>query len=238
MPPPRTTDELAAQEYEPRSFTTYFGVAFSDSHQGTGIERSIAYIWFDAEFSSLDLEKARLLQVAALVTDADLHRLGPPDAELDMVIALDAGAEVSSWVSAHFMPLLARCRSAEAVSCSEADRRLAKMVEQCCGSCAADISNRPLLAGNSIHNDWMMVRRWLPTFGSRLHYRLLDVSSFKTGWHDWFSAEAFRKEDIEQLNRYFPGGGIETLAVHDALFDIKASIAELAYYRSRMKLKD
>ena len=72
---------------------------------------------------------------------------------------------------------------------------------------------------------------FLPMFGSRLHYRLLDVSSIKIQWQDWAGQEPFDKESVDQLNQYFPSGGIDAANAHDALFDIKASIAELAFYR-------
>jgi oligoribonuclease (3'-5' exoribonuclease) len=39
------------------------------------------------------------------------------------------------------------------------------------------------------------------------------------------------------LNQYFSGGGIDAANAHDALFDIKASIAELAFYRSHLRLR-
>jgi oligoribonuclease (3'-5' exoribonuclease) len=78
------------------------------------------------------------------------------------------------------------------------------------------------------------MRRFLPEFAGRLHYRLLDVSTLKTQWQDWVGRETFDKEDIEQINAFYPGEEIEAANAHDALFDIKASIAELAFYRSRL----
>jgi oligoribonuclease len=99
------------------------------------------------------------------------------------------------------------------------------------------MGDRPVLAGNSVHNDWFLMRKFLPGFASRLHYRLLDVSTLKIQWMDAFGGEPFDKESIDQLNQYFPGGGIDATNAHDALFDIKASIAELAYYRSSLELK-
>ena len=80
------------------------------------------------------------------------------------------------------------------------------------------------------------MRKYLPLFGSRLHYRLLDVSSLKIQWQDWVEQQPFDKESVEQLNQYFPDGGISSANAHDALFDIKASIAELAFYRSKQGL--
>ncbi len=200
-------------------------------------KKTSAYVWFDAEFTSLDLDQARLLQVAAIVTDTSLNRIGPPDADLNLCIRLEEGESVSPWVAENLSGLVEKCRSDEAVSIEEADRRLAALLDQYCGTPCEAMDQRPVLAGNSVHNDWFLMRRMLPAFGSRLHYRLLDVSTFKIQWQDWVGAESFDKENAELLNQYFPGGGITAANAHDALFDIKASIAELAFYRSRLALK-
>jgi oligoribonuclease len=92
-----------------------------------------------------------------------------------------------------------------------------------------------VLAGNSVHNDWFLMRRFLPQFAGRLHYRLLDVSTLKIQWQDWIGQAAFDKENIDLLNEYYPDGDLPAVQSHDALFDIKASIAELAFYRSQLR---
>lgn len=194
---------------------------------------SSGYVWFDAEFSSLELESAVLLQVAALATDSMLRPLGDGEA-LELAIELPAEAEVSSWVREHLGALVERCRSEEAVAVEEADAALVAWMERQFGKPDENIQLRPILAGNSVHNDWLMVRRHLPRFHAGLHYRLLDVSSFKSVWQAWGDGSTFDKEQLELLNTYFPGGGIASLKAHDALFDIQASIAELAYYKERL----
>ena len=193
------------------------------------------YVWFDAEFSSLELEQAVLLQVAAMVTDAHLKPLTNDLGPLEMAIQLDPGVEVSPWVEEHLTGLITRCGEGSAVSLEEADARLSEWLQTQFGSCSKPIHERPLLAGNSVHNDWLMVRRHLPKFHRELHYRLLDVSSFKTVWEAWGEGSSFDKEQLDELNRYFPAGEIDALAPHDALFDIQASIAEMAYYREKLR---
>ena len=192
------------------------------------------YVWFDAEFSSLELEQAALLQVAIVATDINLKPLKDDLDSLEMVIQLDPSVEVSPWVKEHLSGLIRRCSEVSAVSLEEADIRLSEWLQTHFGSCSKPIHERPLLAGNSVHNDWLMVRRHLPKFHRGLHYRLLDVSSFKTVWEAWGEGSSFDKDQLDELNRYFPGGGIDTLAHHDAMFDIQASIAELAYYREKL----
>ena len=85
--------------------------------------KSAAYVWFDAEFTSLDLEQARLLQVALILTDTDLNRLHPAEEDLNLYIRMEEGEEVSPWVQENLPGLLANCRSDQAVPVEEADRR-------------------------------------------------------------------------------------------------------------------
>ena len=71
----------------------------------------------------------------------------------------------------HLSGLITRCGEVSAVSLEEADARLSDWLQTHFGSCSKPIHERPLLAGNSVHNDWLMVRRHLPKFHGGLHYR-------------------------------------------------------------------
>ena len=195
-------------------------------------KKTSAYVWFDAEFTSLDLDNARLLQVAVIITDSNLKRMHPESADLNLCIRLEEGESVSPWVAENLSGLVEQCRSGAAVSLAEADRKIAELLDRYAGTPHEKLGDRPVLAGNSVHNDWHLMRRLLPEFSERLHYRLLDVSTLKIQWQDWAGGEPFDKESVDLLNAYFPGGGIDAANAHDALFDIKASIAELAYYRA------
>ncbi len=197
-------------------------------------KKSSAYIWFDAEFTSLELDRARLLQVAVIITDTTLRRMAPLEADLNLCIRLEEGEAVSPWVAENLPALVEQCRSDGAVSLEDADRQITALLDQYCGTPCAEMADRPILSGNSVYNDWFLMRKYLPKFGSRLHYRLLDVSTLKIQWQDLTDQPPFDKESVEQLNHYFPGGGISSANAHDALFDIKASIAELAFYRAKM----
>jgi len=202
-----------------------------------GKTASSAYIWFDAEFTSLDLDQARLLQVAVIITDNRLKRIAPPESDLNLCIRLEDGEPVSPWVAENLSGLVERCRAPGAVSIEEADLRIAALLDTYCGTPCDAMERRPVLAGNSVHNDWYLMRRFLPRFRSRLHYRLLDVSTIKIQWQDWIREAPFNKEDPAQLNSCFPEGDFGEANAHDALFDVKASIAELAFYRSRLGLR-
>ena len=75
-----------------------------------------------------------------------------------------------------------------------------------------------VLAGNSVGNDKRFLDRYMPKLAQRLHYRLIDVSSFK---------EVFR----EKYNVHVQKGGN-----HRAVDDIHESIKVLAHYLSFVKM--
>ena len=141
---------------------------------------------------------------------------------------------LSPWVQKNIPELIKKCRSRSAVPVGEVDAKLTAFVDRWCGTPTKTIQKRPLLAGNSIHTDWMLARRFFPTFTGRLHYRLLDVSALKIQWLDLTDGEEFKKDDPHTIKKYFPEADLRRLRQHDACYDIVASAAELAYYRSHM----
>lgn len=74
-----------------------------------------------------------------------------------------------------------------------------------------------VLAGNSIYNDRLFIKQWLPALELKLHYRMLDVSSFKILMQGKYG-EVFEKD-----------------STHRAFDDIQASIAELQHYLEYFK---
>ena len=199
---------------------------------------SSAYVWFDTEFTSLELDEAQLLQVSVMLTDKNLKRITPPEEDLNLYIRLADDVPLSSWVKKNLPDLVRKCQSRSAVSLEEADRQLTVFVDRWCGTPLKTIQKRPLLAGNSVHTDWMLARRFLPVFTSRLHYRLLDVSALKIQWFDVAGGKEFKKDDPQTVKRYFPEADLRRLRQHDAYYDIVASAAELAFYRAHMSLAD
>jgi oligoribonuclease (3'-5' exoribonuclease) len=193
------------------------------------------YVWFDTEYSSLDLETAWILQVAALIMDTSLRRVLPQEYDVQLTIRLPDGKIPSPWVEQNLPDLITACRSPEAVDIAEADNRLAAYVDAVAGFPAEFENKRPVLAGNSIHEDWWLVRRFLPRFLSRLNYRHLDVTAIKLEWKRLHNDEEFEKENPENIRRYFPEAVLPVSGNrHDAYYDLQASIAELAFYRCHL----
>ncbi len=200
--------------------------------------RSTAYVWFDTEYSDLNIERACLLQVAAIITDADLQRLHPPEHDLKLYVRLPTDVPVSPWVEDNLKDVLRICRSELAVEVAEVERQLIALLDRYTFLPAGEDKRRPILAGNSVHADWWLARKFMPKFIGRLHYRHLDVTALKLQWQDWRGGAAFEKDDPEIMRTYFPGqlAGLDS-GRHDAHYDVQASIAELNFYRHALLAK-
>ena len=162
-------------------------------------------LWLDLEMSGLDVENCRILEVAAIVTDLKLNELGCYEAivyqEPEVLDAMD------DWCTKQHGKSGLTAAVAKGTPEREVESGLLDLVDQFWTK-----KDRPVLAGNSIATDRDFVRKWMPTFSARLHYRLLDVSSFK----------------VILKARY--GVSFDKKGSHRALGDIRESIAELNHY--------
>ena len=169
-------------------------------------------VWIDCEMTGLDLGKDALVEIAALVTDADLNVLG---AGVDVVIhaedaALDAMPDVVREM--HARSGLTELVRRSTVSLAEAEQQVLGYVRVH----VPEPRTAPL-CGNSIATDRGFIARDMPTLDEHLHYRMVDVSSIKELCRRWYPRIYYAQPD-------------KGLA-HRALADIKESIRELAYYR-------
>ncbi len=203
------------------------------------------YCWFDTEYTTLELERARLLEVALIVTDETLVpiRANPKDVPESVLkrdgfsafLTLPDESEISDHVKANYQPLLARCRSIGR-SPEEVDDWLSRYMDSFAETGSEDVRDRPVLAGNSIYADYFLGRKYLPRFLSHLGYRLLDVTSLKLEWLFHYRGERFEKlGGPESIRKLYRGQDPIEGDKHDAYYDVQASIAELAFYRSRLK---
>ena len=193
------------------------------------------YVWFDTEYSDLDLEAAALMQVAAIITDSAFRRVLPAAGDVCLAVRLPDGAPLSQFVEEYFERLVAVCRSAAAASLEEADERLCAYVAVALEASGLPTDARPILAGNSVHADWRLACRFLPRLARRLHYRHLDVTAFKLEWKLRHPDEEFVKEDAAAIRTYFPEAILpDDAGRHDAYYDVQASIAEMTFYRARL----
>jgi oligoribonuclease len=162
--------------------------------------------------TGLDLRSDRLIEIAALVTDAELNVLGEG---IDLVIhtddeALDSMIEVVARMHS-------RSGLTEEVRASTIDVAAAQeMVLDYIRSHVPSPKTAPL-CGNSIATDRGFLARDMPELDEFLHYRMIDVSSIKELCRRWYP-------------RIYYGQPDKGLA-HRALADIQESIRELRYYR-------
>jgi oligoribonuclease len=165
--------------------------------------------------TGLDLARDVLIEIAVIVTDADLK---PLDEGLDVVIhahddILDNMVPVvHDMHSASGLTDLAR---ASTLTLGEAERQVLDYVR----SHVPGVRTAPL-CGNSIATDRSFLARDMPLLDNHLHYRMVDVSSLKELARRWYP----------RVYQSQPAKGL----AHRALADIIESIQELDYYRKTL----
>ena len=169
-------------------------------------------VWVDLEMTGLDTHRHVIVEVAALVTDAELNIL---DEGLDIVIGATEAelAEMDDFVTKmHTDNGLLDEIKASTVTMKEAEDAVLALLDKHC-----DKAHPAPLAGNSIATDRAFIREQMPRLDSALHYRMIDVSTVKELTRRWFPRAYFNQ----------PEKGM----AHRALADIVESIRELDYYR-------
>jgi oligoribonuclease len=160
-------------------------------------------LWIDLETTGLDPTKHTILEVAAVITNDDLEILE----EYSEIIKPDGDLTFGQAALGMHMEseLLNKLKSGTCITDV---------------LCAKHFPNRTdiVLFGNTIGFDRKFIDRHMPSFASFLHYRMVDVSSFKM-----FFSQCLGKSG-ESL-------GIVKAVTHRALDDIKESIIEMRVYR-------
>lgn len=162
-------------------------------------------LWVDLEMTGLDPNEHVIIEVAAEVTDFNMKTLASYEAVIKH--PEDVLARANEWAANQHTKsgLLERLR--------QEGRPEDEVKHELVGFIKAQFGDEPaILAGNSIYNDRMFINRWWPEVNSLLHYRMLDVSSWKVLMQGKYNV-VFEKNDA-----------------HRAFDDIQASIAELQYY--------
>jgi oligoribonuclease len=170
-------------------------------------------VWIDLEMTGLFPDRDRIIEVAVVVTDAQLAvRVEGPvfaihqdDATLDAMDAWNKGTHGRSG-------LVDRVR-ASTIDEANAEAQLVEWLKQ-----YAPAGKSPM-CGNSICQDRRFLANFMPALESFFHYRNLDVSTLK-----------------ELARRWKPAvlDGFKKAQAHTALADIHESIDELAHYRKHL----
>ncbi len=169
-------------------------------------------IWIDLEMTGLDTDNDQIIEIATIVTDAELNILaeGPEIAvfQPDKVLA-----GMDDWNTRQHgeSGLVERVRNSR-YDASQAEAETLAFLREWVPTGASP------MCGNSICQDRRFMARLMPELERFFHYRNLDVSTLK-----------------ELAKRWSPGllEGFSKQGSHLAMDDIRESIAELAYYREK-----
>jgi oligoribonuclease len=178
------------------------------------LERSDSnFIWLDMEMTGLVPETDRVIEIAVVVTNANLDIMveGPVLAIHQSEATLAAMDEWNQNTHGR-SGLIERVRASkvdELAACEQLQAFLERYVPP----------GKSPMCGNSICQDRRFMARWMPQLEAFFHYRNLDVSTLK-----------------ELARRWQPAvyKGFQKRALHTALADIHESIDELKYYREHL----
>jgi oligoribonuclease len=170
-------------------------------------------VWIDLEMTGLDPDTDTIIEIATLVTDAELNVLaeGPelairhPLARLEAMDDWNRGTHTRSGLWQRVLDSQVDLARAEALTVDF----LAQWVP----------AGKSPICGNSICQDRRFLARCMPRLEKYFHYRNLDVSTLK-----------------ELARRWAPevAKGVTKAGAHTALSDIRESVAELRHYRAHM----
>lgn len=170
-------------------------------------------LWVDLEMTGLDENVDTILEVAAVVTDLEFKTLE----EYHRVVfqPQEVLETMNDWCKKTHGESGLTAAVPNGTPLATVEKELIALLEKHFGN-----KDRAVLCGNSVGNDKRFIDRYLPEAAKRLHYRIIDVSSFK---------EVFR----ERFKINFPKGN-----AHRALDDIHESIRELTHYLSFFKFPE
>lgn len=161
--------------------------------------------------TGLDVTRDALIEVAVVITDADLNIVDPG---IDLLITPPAEAleGMNDFVRQMHTSSGLLDELPSGTTMEDAQQQVLNYIRR-----FVPTPKKALLAGNSVGTDKMFLEANMPLVIDHLHYRLVDVSSIKELAKRWYR-KAFEEAPVKH-------GG------HRALADILESIQELEYYR-------
>lgn len=165
------------------------------------------FCWIDLEMTGLDPTNDRILEAAVIITDKKLETVF--EWESAVLQPPEVLESMNDWCKHHHAASGLIDRVPSGITEQALDDQLCEFAKT-----HFKKKNPVVICGNSISQDRKFIDAYLPQFASRLHYRMLDVSSFKIVFREMLGRE-FKKNNT-----------------HRALDDIRESIEELKYYMS------
>ena len=175
-------------------------------------DRDQRLVWIDLEMTGLDPSINVIIEIATLVTDGELNIIaeGP-----DLVVhqSEEAMSTMDAWcIDQHGRSGLTKRVQESQISLAEAEQLTIGFLDEWVNKGAAP------LAGNSIGQDRRFIRAYMNNLDEFLHYRHVDVTSFK-----------------EMARRWYPDLPLWVKSDnHRAMEDIRNSVDELRYYREKL----
>ena len=168
-------------------------------------------VWIDCEMTGLNLETDALIEVAVLITDAELNVL---DEGISVVIKPDEAAleQMDDFVRDMHIASGLLPELAGGMEMDEAQKLVLEYI-----TARVPEPKKALLGGNSVGMDKNFLARDMPAVIDHLHYRVIGVSTIKELARRWYT-KAHYNAPVKTGN-------------HRALGDIQDSIDELKYYR-------
>ncbi len=171
-------------------------------------------VWIDCEMTGLDPRRDEIVEIACIVTEADLTEV---DAGITVVVKPDDAplAAMDDVVVRMHTESGLLAQIPDGITVAEAQERVLAYVL----GHVPDARKAPL-AGSSVYVDRGFLARYMPDLDAHLHYRVIDVSTVKELARRWYPRVYFATP--------------QKTGNHRALADIRESIAELRYYRDAM----
>jgi oligoribonuclease len=168
-------------------------------------------VWVDMEMTGLNPDSDRVIEIAVVVTDADLDVLaeGP-------VLAIHQPERILAGMDSWNTATHGRSGLTDRVRASTFDEESASDIVLEFLAMMVPRGKAPM-CGNSICQDRRFMARWMPRLEGYFHYRNVDVSTLKELARRW----------QPEVHRAF-----EKKSRHEALADIYESIDELKHYRA------
>lgn len=167
--------------------------------------------WLDLEMTGLNVDVDKILEIAVLISDFDNTILFPgitatvhyTEQELPLM---------GQWVLDH------HTKSGLLKSVAESTANLA-LVEETIYTAIKPfcVPGKTYLAGNSVYQDKIFLKKHMPKLDALFNYRLIDVSTIKVLVQNWYPDS--HEKDFTKSKE------------HRAFKDIQESMAELAHYR-------
>ena len=168
-------------------------------------------VWIDCEMTGLDPKFDEIVEIACIVTDAELNEL-----DEGITLVVKPGDESFAGMDDFVVNMHTVSGLIEeiplGIALADAEQQVLAYVKT-----HVPEARKAPLAGSSVYVDRGFLANYMPELDAHLHYRLVDVSSVKELTRRWYPRVYFASP--------------EKTGNHRALGDIRDSISELRFYR-------